>query len=109
MPIYEDSDLLLTSDNVEIIIQGQSLPRVTDTWDSDLLLTSDNVEIIMQGDIFTRIGILGSDLLLTSDNIDYLVKGISLIPPIDTVLRQIYSDGTHVYGATEKGLVVFKP
>ena len=101
------SALLLSSDNIEFITDAGEFTRA-DITSSDLFLATDNLDFVISGEELARIAIADSDLLLTSDNVDYLVKGTSLIPPINTKLRQIYSDGTHVYGATNKGLVVFK-
>ena len=107
MPTYIDSDLLLKSDNIEVIIDGEKLIREA-VLDSTILLTSDNLEVIIDGERFVRTSVNGSDFILTSNNLEIIVKGTSLTPPVRTTLRQIYSDDTHVYGATNKGLVVFK-
>ena len=112
MPTYEQSDLLLNASNIEVIIDGESLTidsLVGTVTDSSLLYKADNVELIIEGQHFVRTSIEDSDLIFRSDNVEYIIKGASLTPPINTELRQIYSDGTHVYAATTKGLAVFNP
>lgn len=102
-----NSDLLYKADNIKFIIDGESYTR-EDVANSDLLFKSDSLKIIIAGQSFTRTAVEGSNLILTSNNIEYVLKAEDLIPPTNSVMRQIYSDGNHTYGATNKGLVVFK-
>jgi len=102
------SEFIISSDNLAVAIDGGPPPQAEGYNLSDLLLKHDNLAVAIGVPLPQLPEVINSVLKISSDNLELVVKGTSLVPPINTRLRQIYSDDTHVYGATNKGLVVFK-